>query len=109
MKVIEAYHCDYCKKYSKSKGVMTRHEKECYHNPVTRACATCKHMYQAPYKKPHILPDGTEIACGMARPMCAVGVGISFITAPDDIRGHRIDLKNNCPLWEQREETEEED
>jgi len=110
MKIIEAYHCDYCKKYSKSKGVITRHEKECYHNPVTKACATCKHLRQEDYKHPYWSgAQGVEMESTWARPMCAEGVEISFRNKPEDAIGHRIDLKNNCPLWEQREETEEEE
>lgn len=109
MKVIEAYHCDYCKKYSKSKGVITRHEKECYHNPITQACATCENMYQEPYTRPHILPNGTEIACGLSRPICTKGIIISDLNRPESISGHRISLKNNCAFWDKKDETNEEE
>ena len=32
-KKITAWQCEYCKRYRKTKGSITRHEKICFHNP----------------------------------------------------------------------------
>lgn len=44
MKEITAYQCDHCPKYYKHKHNAKRHEKECFHNPETRSCASCEHF-----------------------------------------------------------------
>lgn len=47
MKTIEqkVYHCDYCKRYSIHKNVMSRHEKICSNNPINKhACFDCIHL-----------------------------------------------------------------
>lgn len=107
---IEAYHCEYCKKYSKSKGVMTRHEKQCYHNPVTKACATCKYLSQEDYSRPFFLGDGGEIIVTATRPICKKECVISSMNEGRDGAGHSVDLKHNCFLWEQQErEVDDED
>ena len=101
MRVIEAYHCDYCKKYSKNKGVITRHEKECYHNPVMRACATCKHLSNVDHRRPHMLLK--YVTTTYSRPVCERGFELSPL---DDSRliGYRVDLKHHCEAWEQGDE-----
>lgn len=104
MKIIEAYHCDYCKKYSKSKGVITRHEKECYHNPVTRACATCEHFGYQDYRTKH---NGCDVTG--TRPMCFLDIQISTLNIDESgDKTHKISLAHHCPLWKLRKEHEEE-
>lgn len=44
MEEINAYKCDYCGKiYARSK-TCKGHEESCYYNPMTRSCASCKHL-----------------------------------------------------------------
>ena len=41
MKEVIINKCDFCKKVSFYKSSIRQHEKKCFHNPVTRSCATC--------------------------------------------------------------------
>lgn len=45
-KEVKAYSCEFgCRrKVLTSKADMARHEENCFHNPVRRACASCKHL-----------------------------------------------------------------
>ena len=101
MKEIKAYHCDYCKKYSKSKGVMTRHERSCYHNPITKSCVTCIH-FGNDYHKYIKNINGNDISCNQLYPVCLMGE--KFINSiPDD--GpilQRFNLKTSCENWFQK-------
>lgn len=90
---IKAYNCDYCKKYSKSKGAMTKHERVCYHNPATRSCATCKNMYQEGHMVDEILQISRDLPC------CTKGIELTDY--------FHVTLKNHCPLWEQEKEEDE--
>ena len=36
-----AWKCDHCGFVSRYRGNTNRHERQCYHNPDIRACATC--------------------------------------------------------------------
>ena len=100
MKIIEAYHCDYCKKYSKSKGAMTRHEKNCYHNPITKACASCGN-----YKQDKVrceVADELGIDSYHYRPSCTKGKSL-FNLDSNNPQGYKVTLKNNCELWEEEQ------
>lgn len=94
MKIIEAYHCDFCKKYSKSKSVMTRHEKTCFHNPIMRACATCKNLEQVEFTR--------EMPFVSNRPMCRAGIEISPLNDNYEL-GYQIKLQSECKSYKQRE------
>lgn len=94
MKIIEAYHCDYCKKYSKSKSVMTRHEKTCFHNPVMRACATCENLEQVEFTR--------EMPFVSSRPMCRAGVEISQLNS-NSVFGYEVKLQSECEYHKMRE------
>lgn len=46
MKIVKAYQCEYC---SRARAYITAsavaaHEVRCFHNPVTRSCATCRYL-----------------------------------------------------------------
>ncbi len=41
MKKIEAFQCNYCPKFYKSKSKTKGHEGKCYYNPVTKSCGSC--------------------------------------------------------------------
>ncbi|MCS3178458.1 hypothetical protein NXU87_20420 [Candidatus Bacteroides intestinigallinarum] len=101
MKEIEAFQCDYCKKYSKSKSVIRRHESECYHNPVTKACATCGNYGKEHYKVDNsVLPNCFEGDVYSSRPMCKVGKSISYLKDGKVT----VDLRNDCECWIQNKE-----
>lgn len=41
----EVYYCEHCDYYSLTKGVVTKHEKHCAHNPQNKhACLDCVHL-----------------------------------------------------------------
>jgi len=46
LRKVTAYGCDYkCgQKVVLSKSSMKEHESRCFHNPVNKACASCKHF-----------------------------------------------------------------
>ena len=92
MKEIVAYHCDFCKKYSKSKSVLKRHENNCYHNPITKACASCGNFYQEDKTK----PCKFGIAHFMV-PACKLGINIATL---EDERV-KLNLKHNCDNWKE--------
>lgn len=72
MREIKAYHCDYCKKYSKSESYMKAHEKECFYNPETKSCATCKY-----YSQKDNIVHIEECIARMSTPVCTKGLSIS--------------------------------
>ena len=43
MKEVTRYQCDYCDKIYKHKSSARKHERQCFANPATKACRTCKH------------------------------------------------------------------
>lgn len=88
---IKAYQCDFCKKYGKSKSNIKKHEETCFHNPVTKACATCEYCCQVD-KKMGIYYTTV--------PVCSKGEIIS------DIIGEKkhVSLKHHCLLWKERED-----
>ena len=93
MKEIKAYHCDYCNKYSSSKSTMSRHEKRCYHNPVTKACATCSKLYQ------DRIPDDVIDGAFYDLPYCKSGIILTH--------EFRVELKHHCPSWEPKTDDHE--
>lgn len=95
MKEIKAYHCDFCKKYSKSNQYMKQHEKICCYNPDTRSCGTCVHFRQKSYKT----KTTSGLDCTDAIPVCNEGVEISSLS----VKGKKLLLKTQCPLWEDEE------
>lgn len=99
---IEAYQCDYCTKYSKSKSVMKKHESKCFHNPVSRACVTCGNYFQEHYKV-DIKPDDSFSYVGdiySCRPICKAGKSISSLKDSK----LTVSLCNNCEYWIEKEE-----
>ena len=93
---IKAYQCAYCKKYSKSKSVMKKHESKCFYNPITRACATCANCIQEHYKVDKAsLPPNFEGEVYSYRPMCKADQTISHL-----VEGvHKTNLRGNCKFW----------
>lgn len=56
MTEIKAYACDYCHKYYKHKSSAIRHEKQCFYNPINKACLSCgnfKTDYNTIYVPPY--------------------------------------------------------
>lgn len=47
MKAITVFECDYCKKLYRSKSGILKHEKRCFHNPVTKSCISCQFLGSA--------------------------------------------------------------
>ena len=50
---ITAYLCDFCpmgkrKRFATRSGA-TRHERQCFYNPLRRACASCSHFFFEKY------------------------------------------------------------
>lgn len=103
---IEAYQCDYCKKYGKSKSHIKKHEGECYHNPVTKACATCANLTQEMYKvdKQNLyFPYEGDVYDSI--PKCMFGKSISSITDGKKV----VNLQSNCDCWVEEEQNEEDE
>lgn len=100
MQKIEAYQCDYCKKYGKSPSNIKRHEKECYYNPATRSCATCANLMQEHYKvdKRNLSIDvpGDVYDC---MPKCMLGKNISSIQDGKKV----LNLQHKCECWSESE------
>ncbi len=44
-KEIIRYQCDYCNKHYSTKGNANKHQKQCFANPKTRSCRTCKNFF----------------------------------------------------------------
>lgn len=100
---IKAYQCEYCKKYSKSKSVMKKHELKCFHNPITKSCATCANCIQESYKvDTSAFKFDVEGDVSSCRPMCLMGQTISRLAAGM----HKTYLRSNCKFWVKREEEE---
>lgn len=98
---IKAYQCKYCKKYSKSKSVIRNHESECFHNPKTKACATCENYYREHYKVDKAAFDSViEGDIYSYRPVCAAGRTIS------QLKGglYKADLRSKCECWIEKDE-----
>lgn len=41
MRIITAYQCEYCKKVAKTVKTIEKHEKNCFFNPINKACGSC--------------------------------------------------------------------
>jgi hypothetical protein len=54
---IKAYKCEFCnKKIYQAKSSAVRHEKQCYANPIMKACRSCDHLIKISntvYVPPH--------------------------------------------------------
>lgn len=79
---------------------MTKHEKNCYHNPITKACASCANFKQEKFKCE--VTDVFEIDSFHYRPSCVKGESL-FTIDTDNPQGYKVTLKNNCELWEEEE------
>ena len=88
---VKAYHCSYCRKYGLTKAWIKKHEETCYHNPVTRSCATC-----ANFKK----TNGKEGIFSIEIPVCLEGIQIYYE------EGKKWELQTNCPNWVERPDDE---
>ena len=99
MHEIKAYQCAYCKKYGKSKSTMKKHESNCFHNPITKACATCGNRFQEHYKVENFFVpfDGDVYA---NRPVCKAGKIISEVRDGE----LSVNLRDNCECWIEKEE-----
>jgi hypothetical protein len=55
MEVIQAYKCSFCSMVSALKSSTVRHEKNCYKNPASRSCQTCRFFFitQETYYNPY--------------------------------------------------------
>lgn len=102
---IEVYQCGFCSKYGKSQSNIRKHEKECYYNPVTKACATCVNLTQRDYKVDKRLVSDYTGDVYDCIPECKAGKTISSITD----KGKIIDLQHNCDCWVENEQNEEEE
>lgn len=103
MHEIKAYQCDYCKKYGKSKSNIKRHEGECFHNPITKACATCANLTQEVYKvnKRNVFGDFQGDVYDSI-PKCTSGKNISRITD----NGKEVTLQHHCEYWAEINESD---
>ena len=102
MEEIKAYKCDYCSKYSISKKYIKTHEKECYHNPVTKACATCKNCESVGRERKS--STGEYLVTEMYS-ICTKGITISILRED----GFKRCLQHHCKAWEERPEVDEEE
>jgi len=101
MKTIEAYQCDYCKKYSKSKSVMKKHESKCFHNPKAKACDTCGNCYQSLCKvRNEISPFNYARNVYSDKSVCKAGINLSELKDGS----LTIRLCDNCEYWIEKEE-----
>lgn len=94
-KEIKAWLCDFCtKKYYRVKGSSVRHERHCFFNPVTKACASCKNFVRGQghgeeFEEKHCL---VNIYIGALR---VTGDSFSFT----EVGG----LQSDCSKWEPKE------
>ena len=95
MHKVEAYQCDYCTKYGKSRSNIGQHEKSCFHNPENKACATCSNFIQSPYKT--ITDNGNE--CTAYLPTCFIKIPIAVLDGEKKV----LNLKDHCKHWQPKE------
>nr|DAK10581.1 MAG TPA: Transcriptional repressor CTCF/DNA Complex factor zinc finger protein-DNA [Caudoviricetes sp.] len=101
MHEIKAYQCAYCRKYSKSKSVMKKHESKCFHNPITKACATCGNRFQEHYKVEKLfVPFVGDVYA--YRPVCKAGKIITELRDGE----LSVNQRDNCEYWIKKEEEE---
>ena len=101
MEEIKAYKCDFCRKYSRSKSYIKKHEKECYHNPTTRSCATCWNLCSKTRERNS---ENGEYIVNEAYSVCSKGIEVCIL---DDARVKQT-LRHHCDLWEKNIEIEDE-
>lgn len=101
MEEIKAYQCDYCNKYSISKKYIQAHEKECYHNPITKACATCENNVAGTRK---VMSSIVNYPVTEVYPICSKGIEISILNRSES--GFKRNLQHHCESWEEKEERE---
>ncbi len=90
MTEINAFKCDYCGKVYTTSKTCKAHEKNCYYNPTTRSCASCKHLE---LEKKYLSPgEYTKIQ------VCRAGVDIP-----------KEGLQSGCAIYLEREDATRED
>lgn len=95
---INAYKCDFCKKYSSAKSVITKHEKKCFGNPINRACKTCLH-YSHRFINVHTNETAPfSDAFTEQVPFCNAGIKYEVVREKS-VFAPVFRLKNNCELW----------
>lgn len=69
MKKINAYQCDFCRKYLKTKGAMKNHESYCFANPEKKACRSCIYKEWGNFLEPeeslHRCEKGIDLSNGL--------------------------------------------
>lgn len=81
MTEINAFKCDYCGKVYTTSKTCKAHEKNCYYNPTTRSCASCKQLelekkYLSPgeYTKIQVCKEGVDIQNEGLQSRCSLHV-----------------------------------
>lgn len=96
MKKVDAYKCDYCTKWLKSRSGMARHERKCLWNPEHKACASCgnNHEYeneQESSEYDEVRQEQYVAVCSHKSRWCD---HYEF-----DLFAEKGNLKKNCPFW----------
>ena len=100
MKEIKAYACDYCPKYYKHKNSAIRHEKQCFHNPIIKACMSCQN-FKTDYDTVYVRPNGDQ-NYGDAD----YEEKYNYCSYDEKVFGHGTGEKrfqNNCNYWVAKE------
>jgi hypothetical protein len=88
MKTVRAFLCEFCyrpRPYLTRRAVAV-HEIRCFHNPLTRSCATCRYLHE------RSLPAGAK-GCSKAIYLCTA-------------ENQGAVLTTNCMHWAERESYE---
>jgi hypothetical protein len=104
MKEVIMYQCGFCKKKYSYKGSAIRHEKECFHNPIHKACASCGNFYQ----EEKTIERDNEYPLSIKVPACSAGKEIGKVVYDDLGLPHSIaSMKHGCKGWIPISEDEE--
>lgn len=89
---VTAFTCQFCprRRAFLQKSNAKRHERQCFFNPESKACVTCKHFSE-------------EKEDGVWLRLCAIDKmpSADYLTAGSNV-GQRDALTRDCEFWEER-------
>jgi hypothetical protein len=98
--IVQAFQCEFCEKVYKNKDSCRKHEKQCFANPIMKACRSCKYAIkdsETVYERPHGDQNYGDADYDIEFTYCEITE--KSLNYP----GKPISFKSNCPYYSQGE------
>lgn len=102
MKQATINQCDFCEKVSFHKSTIRNHEKKCFHNPLTKSCASCLwfsglHVSEYPvhcFKSEFTIDPQNPAAKAKLKTQCEKWINVAVIEEIDIWEGQNREVLN---------------